>query len=627
MPRASAPDTSSPVLRRTPGSGPRRLGLRVALSLLVLTSVQACAVEDGGGELGTFTFALTGTMPDVKAFKLTVFQGALTTATKTPKFALTCSPYNVSDTENRNAFTLQDMPVGDDYSVLVEYFGDDACADLKVRAYRGGVAVKAGQDAAAAASPYYLQPARVGAFTGMAQANADLQAEAAQRSCSTDQDCVAVHPAATCTAGKNRCNVDSLFPLNGGARRAFPAVVAMSDGTVTIAGGFSVVDPVSAVWTATTSTVERFDPALGRFVMPANAVDNFDSAGRVGLASGAPLGGATFAMVAGTERALVGLYLGKLTTDLQDAKCAGGGAACPASKAAWRVDLPANLSSGTELPGPIGLPVVARVATPQGPRLLVAGGADLPVPKSGSSRRGDVRLCELSGTAASCTESAAKLAAARARAAVGCIEPSADGCKTLLVIGGRVNKTAPMVEQYSAASDAFETLETLGAPDTLHGGRLVQAGSSYYLLGATTAALFLEGKSVQIASAAAPPYRVVVDDGGAKRVIRFEPADLKTFGGTDGGRRVFGAAVSLSSGHAVLAGGILPDGKLGGDALIFDKDGAVGRVNLETARFGAGMAEIGGDGPFGGCAMLAGGAIIAGKDVRAVNHVEMYCPK
>ena len=589
-----------------------------------------CAVGDDGSaapadnELGTFTFALSGTLPGVQAFKLAIYEGPLTSPTQSPRFELKCAPYLVSATENRNAFTLRDMPAGKNYSVLVQFFGDQGCGELKLHAYRGGVEVKAGSSEAEAASPYYMQPVRFGSFVGMAQANDALQAEAAQRSCSSDQDCAAVHPAATCSAGQNRCTISSLFPLNGGARRAFPMLVTLTDGSVAIAGGFSVVDPATGVWSATTSTVEHFNPSLGRFAAPAATLDNFDVAGRVGMAAGAPLGGATLAVVGGTQRAQIKVSGTTVTTTLQDATCAGGGASCPASKAVWRVDLPASLSSGVELSGPVAMPIVARVATSNGPRLLIAGGADQPVPKSGSSRRGDARLCELSGSAAECSGAGGKLNVARANAAFGCIDDTVDGCKTLLIIGGHIGAGSSLVEQYNADSDTFVEVKSDGAPDLVFGGHLVKAGSTFYLLGASSAALFLEGRSTK-STAGIGPLKVIIDDAGAERRVHFEAVKLGSFAGADAGRRLFGAAIGLASGHALLAGGIMPDGKAADSALVFDKDGVVARVPLEQARFAAGLAEIKGSSPFGGCALLAGGATV-GAAPAALSHVELYCP-
>ena len=604
------------------------------ISLLIgglCTLLMGCATGDDGQagspdpQLGSMTFALTGTLPGVQAFKLSIFEGPLLNSAQSPRFALKCAPYLVAGSDNRNAFTLRDMPAGKNYSVLVQFYDDSACEDMKLHAYRGGVEVKAGSGDAEASTPYYLQPVRFGAFVGMAQANDVLKAEAEQRSCSSDQDCAAVHPAATCSAGQNRCTISSLFPLNGGAQRAFPTVVAMEDGSIAVAGGFSVVDAKTGVWSATTSKIEHFNPSLGRFIAPAASIDNFDIAGRVGMAKGTALGGATLSMVGGTQRAQIQLSGKTLTTTLQDATCAGGGSACPASKAVWRVDLPSSLSSGVDLAGPVAMPIVARVATSQGSRVLVAGGADQPIPKSGSSRRGEARLCQLTGTSAECPESAGKLNVPRADAAVGCIEDSPEGCKVLLLVGGRASKGAAMVEQYDAATDTFKILDTEGvAPPLLFGGRIVKAGSSFFLVGASTSAQFLEGRSTNV-SAGVAPLKVIVDDAGAERRIRFEAVKLGSFAGKDKGKRLFGAAVGLSSGHAVLAGGITPEGTVADTALIFDETGVIARIPMEAARFGAGIAEIGGSSPFAGCAFLVGGAS-AGKTPEALSHVEIYCP-
>ncbi|HAN30598.1 MAG TPA: hypothetical protein DCQ06_03280 [Myxococcales bacterium] len=598
-------------------------------AMLVALCLVGCVNEEptAPSGQGVFTLALTGTLPDIATFKLAVYKGALTSTSKQPKFALGCSPYLVGNGETRNAFTLQDMPVGKDYSVLVEYFADDACSARSLLAYRGGIEVKSESVQAAESKPYYLQPVRFGAFTGMATASAEIKAEVESRSCSTDQDCVSVHPAATCSAGSNRCSVDSLFPLNGGVARAFPSLTALADGTIALHGGFSVVDSPTGTWTATSSTVEHFSPALGRFHTPALTVDNFDSRGRVGMSSTAALTGAAYAVVGGQEQIVIGLNKGKLATEMKDATCAQK-TTCPVSAAVWRVDTAKSFSSGTELSKPVAFPIVIKVASATGPKVLIAGGSDLPLPKNSGNRRGDAQLCELTTSSAACEASAGKLNAARADAAILCLVDSDDGCKEVLIVGGRASKAAAMVEQYDAQTDAFSTVEAIGAPDLLFGGKLVRAGSAIYLLGASSVALFQENRITDVANVAAPPYRLIVDDSGAERVVRFELAELGEFAGTDGGRRVFGAAVGLTDANqALLIGGVLPNGKVADDALVFGEEGGIDRLPLERARFGAGAVEISSEGPFGGCAFIAGGADISSTLVGSLSHVELYCPK
>lgn len=623
--RTTAPGTNSP-------PGARRTARPLAGLLIgALVACGGCAVDDDPAVdegYGVFAFALGSKVPGASHMSVSVFQGPVTQPNQVPRYALGCVPYADADGSVKNPFTLDQLPVRNDYAVLVELFADSDCTDTVLRAYRGGIAVKAVTTAEAAEHPYYLQPAMLGAFTGMAQASAEAAAEVAKRSCTADAECQSAHPAAVCR--NNKCELESLFPLNGGARRGLPTATTLEDGRVVVHGGVSVPGDGKS-WTATSQRVEVFDPRLGRFESPAALIDAFEDVARTALGQTVAAGSSVLWTAAGSSRLVIAREGNKLRTGLDAASCTPGSTTCPVSDALARADLAGKVSVATTLPAPRGLPIVERMVTPAGQRLFVAGGAQLPLPKSGDSRLGDARLCQLEASTATCTDATGLMAAARANAATLCLDRTAQGCRRLLIFGGRASKAAPLAEIYDATNDVYEAVQFAGGnvPEQSHGGSLIALdGKTALLLGATSAALFLDPAGA-VAPGGIAPLRVDIDESTSPTTLTLTPIALGAAAGSDGGKRALATAAAIPGGGALLVGGVDAAGAILGDALQFDAEGTiVGRVQLERARYGARLQPIGGAGPFGGCLMLVGGfsAASGGAD-EAISHIELFCPK
>ena len=294
----------------------------------------------------------------------------------------------------------------------------------------------------------------------------------------------------------------------------------------------------------------------------------------------------------------------------------------------WRVDLDKRTSSGTLLKENVALPIVARVATSSGPRVLVAGGVELPMKKGNDiPRRGETLLCSVEAGSADCVEAKAKLATGRANAASACLETSADGCKRLLIVGGRVKSGAPLAEVYDASTETYEKVTVKGTvPAASHGGDLVRAGDRFYLLGATANALFIEGRTGASAGSLAP-MQLTIDDSGDPLEVTFAAVDLGKYAGTDKGARAMATAFGFDDGSALLVGGLGPKNAIQSDAILIDKDGkGAARLTLEKGRYGASAARIGGSGPVAGCVLLVGGVGSENGSVVPLSHVEVYCP-
>ena len=605
-------------------------GLAACLAL----GLGGCAVDqdsEAGDGLGTMQLALTGVFPGVQKMVVRVYQGPVKDLSAGLKYELPCIAYTGTDSENKptskNAFTLDRLPVSDDYSVVIDLFADEACQDLRIRGYRSRLAVTDTPESEVAKHPYYVQPYAMGGFVGMALPNEELKLEASKRSCSTDADCKSVHATATCTTTKT-CGIDTLFPLNGGAKRGLPAVVGLATGEIAISGGLSVTDG-KGMWTATNEVVELFDPSRGIFDHPARHVDNFGEQARVGLASALALSGQTFALVGGAAKVRLTLSNGALTTGVLGDTCSGAGTECPASKAVWRVDLSSNSASGTTLDSFLSLPSVNEVATKTGSRLLVAGGATLPLPKSGDGRSAEAFLCELAAGKAGCISSSSFMKAARAGAATACISSAAGGCKKLLILGGRKSGAAPLAEVYDAEADSFEDVILEGNPPKIaHGGTLVANGEGALLwLGASSKPLFVDAPGAKgVADLTAMRIGVTADEQAT--TLKFGAIDLdgKVKAGAD--KRALAVGIGLADGSALLIGGIGTDNKPTADALWIDVAGKVkAKLALEVARFGAGAARMDAKGPLEGCILLAGGMTAAANgSLETVSHVEVFCP-
>lgn len=613
------------------GSLPTTTALKRLAAAMLAASLAACAVtpadesSQNAQGYGEITLALTGTLPDVKRLRVRIYEGPVTDLSKPAKYTpAACNGYLDKAGKGVNLLRLSQLKAGSDYSLLVELFTDDACTKPKYRAYRGGIQVVAGGDTAAAANPYYVQPYQLGGFVGLAQVNQSLQDLAAGKSCSQDADCRTLHVNATCKEN-HTCTVDHLFPLNGGTRRGLAQAVALSDGRVALSGGLHVLK--DNYWTATTSTLEVFDPKVGLFSQ--KALSNVGEP--VGLARAVTLTGVNaFALVGGTASAQIALTGSSLKAALDTRGCSGAGSQCAVSRTVARWSIQEGTAQQFAFLSSLALPVAATVRTKDGDRVLVAGGADLPINPTFDQRKGASVLCKAEASGVDCPDgSGPVMKVGRANAASACIERASDGaCTKVLVVGGRKNPTSTLSEIFDAGTSAFLVPQEKGVPvGAVHGGELVPIGSgSFLLVGATTHRLFLEDVDVKTGGGVAP-LRVDVNLTTTPPTLTWSTVDLGAFAGNDGGKRALATVASLTDGSVLLIGGLAENLTPLADALIIGPDGkGRGRVSLGSARFGASAARIGGKGPIGGCVLLAGGFAMQGGSLRPQNHVEVFCP-
>ncbi len=585
------------------------LGCVAALAASCATEPAEAPLQPGYGRL---ELALSGSLPGAKRMSIRLFRGALTAPGKVPAHAWACQAYGGSQS---NKSVVQDLEAADDYSVLVELYEDDACTKLRYRAYRGGIVVKAGTGKEVSSTPYWLPTVEAGHFSSMAQVNADLVKAASSKTCGSDDECHGVHVNAVC--GENhKCTVENLFPLNGAQRRAFSTMVTLSDGRVGILGGFGVLS--DGYWSATAETVEVYEPSLGVF-----SRTKVSGGLALGLADAVTLTGNSFAYLGGSTGAKVALANKKLSTQLDTRGCTGAPEGCAVDHSLFRWTLDANPKADSIALGvPVAFPQIAAVTTAAGNRLLMAGGADVPI--LGDKRRGKAQLCVVEATGLSCPEQpGTSMKAARAQAAVACLGRDATGnCIKVGLFGGRVS--GPLSEVFDGTSSTFAALQDQGQPPAaIHGGKVYPFGANTYLLvGGTTHKTFLEDAEIT-SGGDLPVYKLVVDTNAL--TVTWTALDLSASGAPDGGKRLWPASVQLLDGSVLLIGGLDANLNPLSDAIWIAQSGSA-RVLTNFARFGASAAVIGGKGPMGGCVVLGGGFSL-GSDGALVpqNQVELFC--
>ena len=615
----------------------RNLALQVFLSLSLLATACANAPEPAPASgTGSAYLALTGALPGVAAYSLSIYDGAVSDiGAQSPTYTpLQCAAYQGAV---GNSIKLQYLKASSNYTILVDFFSDAACKSRVGFGWRGRVEVSGGTDGAASIPTYYVQPYFLSTFTGLAAVSPALQDKAKLRSCTTRDDCTALHPDADCNTDTNKCEVNNLFPLNGGAPRVFANAVSVADGGVALVGGLTKQQK-SGTWIAANYFAEVFDPMAGYF-QAASAESEVDGVAAnstlvaVGLASAVTDTTHSIVMVGGSLDTNFALDPGKsLSTALDATDCSKPGAVCPVQNQIQRWDLQtASSETASLVTNPGALSVVARVHGKSGDRILVAGGAVPPLPKLVDPRQSQASLCEIGDKLTiTCPSSGARsMTVGRANAASACLAATADGaCTQLLLLGGRKQGNA-LAEIYDADADTFTALPVKGdATLQLHGGRLHKLVTGKWLLvGASTDAVFLENDQLNLTAALQPPTLVDVTLG-ATPSIQLTPVDMGAVAGTDGGKRLFATSVSLRDGTVLLVGGIDPSLQAAPDAIRFDGTGKpIQRHTLTTPRIGATSALVGGSTPLGGCAFVSGGFRPAGGGtLTAQNSVEVFCP-
>jgi hypothetical protein len=592
--------------------------------LVAMLGLAACAQQTDAppAGFGSLTVALGANLQDVKTLQLQLYDQP--GATGTIEYDTGCVPVGT-----QAVLTLSPLTVGGGRSILARLFADDGCKTQKYGAFRGDITVAAVSETESQAHPYFIQPYELGKFTSMAPVSSAKQQEMQARACVQDADCRSYHPAGTCR--QNKCAIDSLFPLDGGSRRAYPNVRQTGSGEVLISGGLQA--SIDGAWSATNDQLELFDPATGLFRALSFKVNGPPA---MGLVDSVQLAGDVLLQAGGAARVVTQFAPGQPLKAVLDTKGCAGGTGCKVSSVVSRLDIAAGSSKIAQLGAPLAFPSLARVQVAGGERVLVAGGLKLGT-SGGDQRTGQTLLCKQDSATLDCSATGPTMKQKRARAATACLKTT-DGkpgspCVQFLLLGGRKGNVEPLAEVWDASkgdSGDFVVPAVTGQPPAvLHGGELVPTGvGQFLLLGATTPALFVPGEEEQLtAGGQLDPYLVQVNLTANPPSLSFTPLPL----GNDGKRVLASAAVlNDKDGKPTMVlyiGGI--DGALQprADALLLGPNGAVlGKAALGAPRFGAGAAVMGGNSPLArACVMLAGGFTLTSGGLEALSHTEVFC--
>lgn len=128
--------------------------------LLGLSALAGCVDSDPAADqtdaagFGTAALGLGGDVAGVQAFRLRLFEGPVLSDKQQAKYVLaTCAPFVGADGKPTSKLSLSVVPARSDYSVLVDLYSDAGCTSPKYRGYRGGIAIKAGQNLASTPVP------------------------------------------------------------------------------------------------------------------------------------------------------------------------------------------------------------------------------------------------------------------------------------------------------------------------------------------------------------------------------------------------------------------------------------------------------------------------------------------
>lgn len=577
---------------------------------------------DGANDtLGTVSLGLGDEVSGISAFRLRLFRGPVVKPDQQAAYVLAaCAPFAGADGKPLTTFSLRDVPARKDYSVVLDLFTDAGCTLRKYRGYRGGIAIAAGKTPTN--TPYHIPLVQLGAFSPLVEVAKSLQEQARARVCSSDGDCKTVHPNATC-ATDNLCVVDHLFPLNGGQRRGLAQSVALGDGRVAVGGGVTVLTGTAPdrYWAGTAGSsagqlLELYEPTLGIFSAAEVVTDDAP------LALGSAWPATDGLWLAGGVRSLqVSGTPGALQLSLDPRQCQTTNAGCAVSRSVARWNVTAGLSQRATLNAPLALPIAHPVATANGERLLVAGGASLPI-EAFDPRSGTAVLCAATSSGVDCSTSTKNgLQLGRANAAVGCLAKDAAGaCTKVLILGGLRNPgSGSLAEVFDGSTESFSVPTVVGGPASLHGGELRQVSAGKFLLvGASQKRLWLEDAAP--GGADLPPYLVSVTDAGGAVSVTL----TAVVGAVE---RLLPAVAQLADGSVLLMGGLDKSQQVLPNAQLITPDGNAGpTLPLAFPRFGATAQRIGGEGPTGGCILLAGGFAADATALRPENRVELYCP-
>ncbi len=579
---------------------------------LALAVLSACAPDDAEPQAGALALRLAlcsdascAFAGEVNFVRYRLWESAPDSLALPADWDSGCLSYGGDDA------VLSPLREGPGRTVVVEGFSD-RCVTPRYRGARGGIEV--GPRDVQAAGYYYIHMMTVGRANDLPQPPAALQAHLANEVACTggdDAPCTEVHPSAHCAAATGQtghCALDTLFPLNVTAPRAFHAAVALPDGRVALIGGASTSDGAFVEADRALAPVEIYDPATNLFVTP--TLDGAVNLARVGHRAVALPDGRI--VVSGGARALA-----VDSTLVPFALAPTGDEALLPSVVV--IDIEAGRAVETTLP--TALPFAALTATADG--AILAGGIDGAGQPSAAAARITVGA-DLQVTAANM-----QFAGARGFALGLCLRADAAdaACSDAWFALGERAAEAPPIERFVSQIGGFETPALTLAVDAADIGS--RAFAAAVTLPGQASEAFILGGSLSAGNAElAQPALVFHATAGALQLSNAGLARTQWSG------RVHLDATALSADRFLVAGGLDAAGVSVADLAIFsvDRTGTAPQLLVVTTgslvhpRFAHTVTHIA-RGPLAGVVLVVGGfSRTAGGTLSALRSAEMYLP-
>jgi len=489
-----------------------RFGMLLVAALLVAgcgTGVETTfqgPSPDGGGQL---SLALAGDYaPGSTWFKIRLYQEAPRSLDAKAYFESPCTPPNPG-------FNVTDLDVGTGYVVVYDAFSTATCdaATLVARGVRGDVEVtKAGTGNAV----YYIQVNEVGAITAFPVPDDSLKDSGVQ--CESSADCQGtvecpdpnacpfafkaacedgeancingekwmqyrVHPKAQCVLGT--CRLESLFPLNVQAKRAYQVMAPRTEGDVLMLGGFSQ-STGSSLGVGASLSGESFGASSQLF----SAADFGSFGGGLGLMGLAMMDGTPQRAVLVGGSPTVGVEVdGNTRLPLPRPMDCAGTCAIQLAGHAWVLDLANGEATRSTLGFATAMALVEPIAGDAGTELFVREGLVQESADRLAAGRSSYRCVVDEGNNLSCVViSGSEQASARFAGSSICLSRGTDlRCTDVVVLGGNTSAAGAFGEIYSKSSGQVKDLvPTTGVPTLAFGATAVVAGGQVWMFGGST---------------------------------------------------------------------------------------------------------------------------------------------
>jgi hypothetical protein len=501
--------------------------------------------------------------------------------------------------------------------------------------------------------PVYVPLYEVGKFNKLPMPSADLKAEAAKVSCTSDSDCSTFHKAAVCDLDQGLCTLEGLFPFSPARPRAFHSALPLNNGKVLLTGGFNRT--YSDSFYAGAPFFEVFNPYTGMFEKPAMQ-ENWGGQD-VAMHQASLLGDNQVVLSGGFTQMKIGYLAGdslKLRWEIPTEYSADAGCSDTACSNFSKAMVVGNYVDGPVMSGVAPERLFGHRSTwlknGDGSSMLLTGG--LVVSDSGQvTPSNQYVLCNAADILANdpafacVTSENSDTFPPRYSHAAACLVGSAtstEPCEEYFVFGG-VDDGQPSGEVFSSGGDPFNVLVDFTEVTSLnkvHFSEIarVESGTTepaklYTFGGVDMVSRDSADKTVLIdfPAPSIQPQQVNINLG--TDAMTTAGLDLKDLDNPADVYRLFHSVSVIDGGRIMLAGGLGADNLPSKKVLFFEEPAThaltyIAHTNLREARFGH-TATVIDKGLLKGAVLVVGGFTVTDKETGAIEFAdgaELYIP-